>query len=113
LIGFLADPHLILLDHDKKNPRSWPPPSAEEVFHVARTLNLSVKSVLYHRTRGGIHLVVEVRENLSALERVALQGVLRSDPRRTLLNLMRVRSLGRVNSFWRKRWDILYEEKLL
>ena len=53
-------------------------------------------------------MVIKLNRSLAAIEMVALQSVLGSDPRRECLNLMRVLYGGGAD----RRWNILYSSKL-
>lgn len=59
----------------------------------------------------GWHLEAQVSPTpRRAVEVVALQALLGSDPAREACNLQRARLVdaGRVPIFWRKRWNVLY-----
>jgi hypothetical protein len=62
----------------------------------------------YVRTKHGWHVEIGLNRRLSAVQTVAYQAVLGSDPRRECLNLMRVMHGGGND----KRWNILYSRKL-
>lgn len=51
-----------------------------------------------------------VPEPSSAMEVVALQAILGSDPYREASNLGRVRVLDELPEYWRTRWNVLYSE---
>lgn len=58
----------------------------------------------------GRHVVIQLQPHPgSALEMVALQAILGSDPYREASNLQRARSLGDVSEWWRGRWNVLYK----
>jgi len=48
-----------------------------------------------------------------AVEVVALQALLGSDPAREACNLQRARLVdsGKISEFWRKRWNVLYSSR--
>lgn len=57
----------------------------------------------------GWHVLLILRERFEPLVVVALQCILGSDAKREAFNLQRVLQLKKVNTFWRKRWNRLYE----
>lgn len=72
---------------------------------VRRTVTRSRSKKGYH-----VYLVIEPPcEN--ALEMVALQSVLGSDPYREACNTARARILDKVPEFWRHRWNVFYDPR--
>lgn len=63
------------------------------------------------RTKHGWHIVIHWERRFLPIEHVAIQAILGSDFRRETLNLMRV--LSEPRGAGRKRWNILYESKLI
>lgn len=98
------------LDFDRRRvPRLRP------IWSVCRIVGLRPIWIESRRTRRGWHVVIQLNDRLQPAELVALQAVLRSDPRRETLNLCRVLGMRRspvVSAFWRSRWNLLYERKL-
>lgn len=64
------------------------------------------------RTKKGWHIEIHLGTSLQPGETVAAQVLCGSDRKRETLNLMRVLGLKNAPAFWRKRWNILYAEKL-
>lgn len=59
----------------------------------------------------GVHLWVRVQPSpRTAVEVVALQLLLGSDPRREAYNLNRARAVdaGQVRGYWRRHWNVFY-----
>lgn len=67
--------------------------------------------VRFDRTRRGWHIVATATApaGTPAMQLVAAQAILGSDPNREAFNVMRAASLGSVPPFWRSRWNVLYE----
>ena len=105
----LANPRHLLLDYDRAKT-----PSLRDVYRVARIAGFGVEWVRHDRTRRGWHVVIRTDRKLLPAEQVALQAILGSDPRRELLNIMRVIAIRRRDPGveWRGRWNILFSGKL-
>lgn len=59
----------------------------------------------------GWHLRIELRKKPAAMEVVALQLLLGSDPLREASNIRRAKGLRRAPLFWRHRWNVLYTRR--
>lgn len=81
------------------------------VCHIAGVRPLWIES---RRTKRGWHLRIMFHDRFEPAELVAFQAACGSDPRREALNLMRVLCIRKhgAPAFWRKRWNLLYSEKL-
>ncbi len=81
---------------------------------MLRKLGLRPAFIEYFRTRKGWHVWIRLRRGLDRGERVALQALLGSDPRREELNLMRVIGIRRngIRGEWSERWNLLFRHKL-
>lgn len=82
---------------------------------IRDTFNLHIlEHVAYESQHEHIHMIINVRENLTNSEIVMLQYALGSDPRREYFNARRVMRMRQhpVSRFWKKRWNTLYAEKL-
>ena len=110
-----AHPARTFCDYDK--PRK--PPSAAEIAWVAATLGMRPLWCRLDRTRRGWHLIVQWQQkrngrwraaDLKPAEAVAIQAILGSDPKREALNLMR--TMSDYDAAGRRRWNILYAEKI-
>ena len=112
-MAHFAKRNLAYLDFDFKRP-AQESPRINPLFVVSRLVGVIPESFCYERTRRGWHIIIHLRENLAPAELVALQACLGSDRRREALNLMRVLGMKRygVTDFWKRRWNILYSEKL-
>lgn len=98
------------LDFDRRRT-----PRLRPIWSVCRIVGLRPLWIEHRRTRRGWHVIVQLNDRLQPAELVALQAVMRSDPRRETLNLCRVLGMRRSpirSAFWRKRWNLLYERKL-
>jgi len=87
-------------------------PNYRGICGVLRWLGFVPYEVQYSRTRKGWHVLIAHNGRCTPSEIVAVQFALGSDPRRETLNLMRVLRIGTAPRFWRKRFNILYSEKL-
>jgi len=106
-----SDSKTILLDFDVARPV----PSLIKFLARLRVVGLRARWCSYYRTVRGWHVAIGINLALTPSECVALQAVLGSDPSREAMNLRRalaIRVHG-VSPFWRKRWNILFKEKLL
>jgi hypothetical protein len=109
VVRVVGGPRDVLLDFDRPAaPRLFP------IWSVCRLVGVRPACVEYFRTRKGWHLWIRLQRPLEPAERVALQAVLGSDPRRETLNLMRVLAIRRNNirGHWRTRWNLLFSTKL-
>ena len=58
----------------------------------------------------GLHIALRVTPKCrTAMEQVALQAALGSDPFRESCNVLRVRALPKLSPYWRARWNVLYK----
>lgn len=80
---------------------------------LARAGYLLVKrTVLASRSRKGRHVYLVIEPPCAnAVEMVALQAVLGSDPYREACNTARARILDQVPEFWRHRWNVFYDPR--
>lgn len=93
------------VDLDGPAPKWW-----RRFAFLARMWRLEVETVCFARSqRGGLHVMIQVRNNVSPVRMVAMQACLGSDPIREAINLVRVNGLTRSPRFWRGRWNVLYE----
>lgn len=88
-------------------------PSVGEVAYLLSRAQLRLNWWRQRRSRSGKgwHIVLDVSPRpRTCMEVAALQAMLGSDPRREACNINRARMVdaGRVPSFWRKRWNVLY-----
>lgn len=106
-----ADARMLMLDLDD---RKLPYSIQHRINKALRLQGLRAESSCYVRTRKGWHVEIRLTEKLQPLESVALQAIMGSDCFREGLNLLRVRSIEKHGAmpFWRKRWNLLYSEKL-
>lgn len=76
---------------------------------------VSVSCVSYAPTKKGWHIVVEVYQKLTPPEIIALQAILGSDRKREALNLGRWFGMKSktVPEFWRDRWNLLFNKKIV
>lgn len=62
------------------------------------------------KSRTGFHIVLAVVPRpRTAMEVVALQAILGSDPNREACNALRARQWSKLTKYWRDRWNILYK----
>lgn len=94
----------ILCDYDGEIPLDFD----TRLQMVARIHRLRVQTVRFDKTRNGFHLVLECRNRISPIRVVLIQALLGSDWKRETFNSQRVMSLGKVSSFWKTRWNVLY-----
>lgn len=93
------------LDYDAAVENWW-----QRFAFFARMWKLDVESVCFARSkRGGWHVIVRVQNRIVPTRVIAMQACLGSDPVREAINLVRVGALPVVSSFWRSRWNVLYE----
>jgi hypothetical protein len=105
-----SNPKTILLDYDMARPV----PNLIRILSRIRIVGLTAKWVSYSRTKRGWHVALGINYPLIPSESVALQAVLGSDLARETMNLRRaiaIRVHG-VTPHWKKRWNILFKEKL-
>lgn len=105
-----SDSKILLLDFD----RARPTPRITPILARLRVLGLRAKWSSLRRTKRGWHMEVGVNFALTTAEQVATQAVLGSDLAREAMNLRRAISLRvhKHSPFWKKRWNILFQEKL-
>ena len=87
-------------------------PNYSRLCGVLRNFDIVPHEVQYSRTRKGWHVLIAHNGRCTPSEIVACQFALGSDPRRETLNLMRVLRIRTAPRFWRKRFNLLYSEKL-
>jgi hypothetical protein len=89
-------------------------PLLRPIFAVCRIVGVRPLWIESRRTARGWHLRIRFHNRFEPAELVAFQAACGSDPRRESLNLMRVLNIRRHGAapFWRKRWNLLYSEKL-
>lgn len=85
------------------------------IFSALHICGLRAVWIRCDRTRKGWHIVVRLSERLAPAETIALELVCGSDRRRANLDLMRLLEMRKhaTEKFWRRRWHILYSEKLV
>lgn len=101
---------VVLLDFDVARPV----PSLVRILASLRVIGLRARWTSYYRTKRGWHMEIGIDRALIPSELVACQAVLGSDIARERMNLRRAISLRvhNVKPFWRKRWNILFRQKL-
>lgn len=99
-------PSVLFLDFDSGGRSAAP--RLRILWSRLRIIGIRCDAIRMDRTKNGWHVVIFCRDVFSAIEKVALQAVLGSDPKRECLNLMRVRAGGGKDY----RWNILYKAKL-
>lgn len=110
-IETFASTKTLLLDFDMARPI----PCLITLLARVRIIGLRTRWVSYRRTVHGWHVEVGINASLKPSEQVAAQFALGSDPRRETMNLRRAISLRihpRGSRFWKKRWNILFQDKL-
>jgi hypothetical protein len=100
---------MIRLDIDRGRPL----PALHRMAVLLDRVGYRMGYVLQRRSHSGKgwHLEVQVSpEPGSAVETVALQAILGSDPGREAFNLRRARLVdqGKVSRYWRQRWNVFY-----
>ena len=99
-----GEPCLTLCDYDDDDPVTM-----ATITRVAHIIGAKPEWVEYDRTNRGWHVVICWDRTFKPAEITALQAILGSDPWREMYNLSRVLS-GKTRS---RRWNLLFEEKLL
>lgn len=99
---------MIKLDIDSGNPL----PIMTMIQRAARA-GFVLRALCQWRSPSGRgwHLLIEVEpEPMTAMETVALQLLLGSDPNREAYNVNRARQVdaGDVDPYWAERWNVLY-----
>lgn len=84
----------------------------QSICWTLHRLDNAPQLVRIDRTARGWHVTIELERDVTALELVAMQAILGSDPRRETFNLVRVRNLADVPPCWEERWNVLYSAKL-
>jgi hypothetical protein len=78
---------------------------------------LRPRNIAYSRTNKGWHIEIETRKKLKIPERIAIQCILGSDPKREALNMYRWLCVkgrwGKLDQYWKDRLILLFREKLL
>lgn len=54
-----------------------------------------------------------MRKPLTAIARVCVESILGDDPMRAAMNFARARNARRMPAFWRQRWNIFYDYKVV
>jgi hypothetical protein len=91
-------------------------PDLKPIWEILRFLHIRPKWIRTDRSQKGWHVVVKHDHHLSRMEIVAIQALGGSDSKRELLNLMRAFNMDRsglIDDFWKQRWNILFERKIL
>lgn len=99
-----------MLKLDVDSPRC--PKLVGRVGFLARLWRLTVRAISWQRTRRGWHCEIVVSQAVAPVVQVAMQAILGSDPAREAFNLVRARKLARVPALWRRRFNVLYGDKL-
>ena len=93
------------LDFDGPIPRGFEQTLAWVLWQVRRRM----VAWWCRRTRHGWHVGIVLTRGVAALEAIALQAILGSDPRRETFNVAKVRTRrGR-----KAHWNVLYERKIV
>ncbi len=106
-----SNPKVLLLDFDVARPV----PRLTPILARLRVIGLRTKWASYRRTKRGWHVEIGIDVALTPPEHVAAQFACGSDPRRETMNLRRVISLRLHprSNFWRSKWNILFQTKLV
>lgn len=104
--------HTIKLDIDRRLDGAGRVALEKRIAFVADITDLPLRLMQLWTTQRGHHAVIFSRTRLSEIEIVALQAILGSDYKRETFNFARVRVLGDAPTFWQKRHNVLYSEKL-
>lgn len=110
VIDHVSDQRMAYIDVDDRYA-----PSIRQFYSVCRIVGVSPVWINYRRTKKGWHIIIRLRDRLRPAETIALQACCGSDLRREALNLMRIIAIRRTpitSRFWRRRWNILFREKL-
>lgn len=84
------------------------------LYELQRTLARAGYSIAWmmekcSKSLKGFHIVLSVNPRpRTAMEVVALQAILGSDPNREACNVLRARQWAHLPKFWRDRWNVLY-----
>jgi hypothetical protein len=70
-------------------------------------------AIRYSKSKRGWHVAVLLREKISPMVRVAMEAILGDDPMRAAMNFARARNEKLMPKFWKQRWNILYDYKVL
>jgi hypothetical protein len=108
-VEHVTDLYCAYLDFDRISV-----PLLQPIFAVCHIVGVRPMWIESRRTARGWHIRIMFRDRFEPAELVAFQAACGSDPRREALNLMRVLCIRRCGAspFWRKRWNLLYSEKL-
>lgn len=89
-------------------------PAPKFIRWILTINSLRAESIVYRLTRRGFHIIIRLNRRIAPMHQVALQSALGDDPMRTALNSMRAEMMTGefTDEFWRKRWNILYTEKI-
>lgn len=87
-------------------------PDRREIRRRLKRAGYRAVSINWRKSPSGVgrHVVIQLMPRPgSALEMVALQAILGSDPYREASNLQRAKNLADVPEWWRERWNVLYK----
>lgn len=101
-----ADQALVKIDVDRANP-----PTVMRLVRLCDRAGVTINWLRQSRSPGGKgwHIVLDVAPRpRSAMEVVALQTVLGSDPWREAVSVQRARMFPTAPGFMRDRWNVLY-----
>jgi hypothetical protein len=105
-----SNPKTILLDFDVARPV----PRLVPILARLRVIGLRAQWTSQRRTKRGWHMEIGINFALTPSELCGVQAVLGSDLAREAMNLRRAISLRvhKHSRFWKKRWNILFQDKL-
>lgn len=70
-------------------------------------------AIRFNRSKRGWHTVILLKKGISAVERVTMESILGDDSMRAAMNLARARNVHRMPKFWKQRWNIFYDYKVV
>ena len=98
------------LDLDERT--IWSVRSTDKAKALLARAGYAVQALMWRRSPGGkgLHVVIETSpQPTSAMEVVALQAILGSDPWREMLQVERARGYEASPSHMKDAWNVLYE----
>lgn len=78
-----------------------------------RSMGIRYNAIRINRSVRGWHLAFLLVQQITAVERVCIESILGDDPMRAAMNFARARNAKRMPKFWKQRWNILYDYKLV
>jgi hypothetical protein len=98
----------LFIDFDSHKFRSIP-----KINSTFRAMGLSYLALRISRTKRGLHYAFILQKKLTTMERVCAEAILGDDPMRAAMNFARARNAKRMPKFWKQRWNIFYDYKLV